>query len=154
MRFTALLTVQWQADKKSGLVSELSDLINRHIKNKQYGESIENFSVTVYLVNPPTGSEHLFKDFKPKYTEYKLLKSRLTGENFEIKKEYHYSIKITGKLFENFIKGSDKESKRIVAQQILQSFSYLDKLPEKVRDFEKDRLKADVAALFKELKLL
>ena len=47
-----------------------------------------------------------------------------------------------------------KESKRIVAVEILKSLDNLDIIPKKVKDFDKERFKADMYNFFKENNLV
>lgn len=136
------------------VVSELSDRINAYIKKQDYGNGILEYEVILYVVNMPEGYEHLFKDFKPKYVEHKLLTNKHTGEKFEISKYFNYSVKIEGALYDQFISATDLESKRILALEILKSLSYLDALPKKVKDFDRERFKSDMEAFFREQNLL
>lgn len=136
------------------IVIELSDSINTYLVKRDYGNSILEYEVILYVVNMPEGYEHLYKNFEPKYVEHKLLTNQHTGEKFEINKYFNYSIKIEGALCERFISSSNIDSKRILAQEILKSLSNLDALPKKVKDFDKGRFKADIQQFFKEQNLV
>lgn len=83
----------------------------------------------MYIVNPPIGYEHLFKDFKPKFIEHKVSINKHTGELLEIDRYFNYSVKITGETYSSFIGGTEEESKKILATTILKSLSQLDALP-------------------------
>ena len=46
--------------------------------------------------------------------------------------------------YEEFISVSDEESKKILQDKIIESLENLDKLPKKVKDFDKVRFKNDL----------
>jgi hypothetical protein len=160
MEFTLALTIDSNsmgenvAQKKSLLINDFFKQVNDYIKKRDYGDDIKQCLIGFYVVNPPKGYEHLHKDFKPKYTEHKVLTNRLTGDKIEIEKQFHYSIKINGAYFEEFVSANETESRMILAQEILNSLSNLDFLPKKVNDFDKEKLKSDMKTFFKEHDLL
>lgn len=160
MDFSLALTIdsfsigESMAQKKSVLINDFFRQINAYIKGRDYGNGIYQYLVSLYVVNPPKGYEHLHKDFKPKFTEYKALTNKLSGEKMEIEKQFHYSVKIKGENFEEFVCATDEESKKILAQEILNSLSNLDALPKKVKDFDKERFKEDIEQFFKSEKLI
>jgi hypothetical protein len=129
------------------VVSELSNRINAYIEKQDYGNSILEYEVILYVVNMPNGYEHLYKDFKPKYVENKVLTNKHTGDKFEINKSFNYSIKIEGELYSNFVSASHEDCKRILALEILKSLSHLYLLPKKANNFDKERFKADLEKL-------
>lgn len=139
---------------KSSIVYDLGENISEYIKKLDYGEGIVEYAIKLYIVNPPIGFEHLFKDFKPKFTEHKLIPNKYTGEKLELNKYFNYSIKITGDLYDKFVTGTVEESEKILATEISNSLSNLDLLPKKIKDFDKERFRADMQQFFKEQKLL
>ena len=138
---------------KSAIVYELAKSINEYIRQFDY-RGISEYAIIMYIVNPPIGSEHLFKYLKPKFIEHKVLRNKYTGELFEINKYFNYSVKITGKTYSSFVRGTEEESKKILATTILKSLSQLDALPKKIKDFDKERFKRDLEQFFKEQLLL
>ncbi|GAA0875034.1 hypothetical protein GCM10009118_14420 [Wandonia haliotis] len=154
LRIDAFSMGEDMAKKKSFIINDFSKQINAYIKVRDYGNDIYQYLVSIDVVNPSEGYEHLYKDFKPKYTEYKALINKFSGDKMEIEKQFHYSIKITGELFDEFISTTETEGRKILAQELLKSLSNLDALPKKVKDFDKERFKADMEAFFKEQNLL
>ncbi|MCD2425925.1 hypothetical protein LQ567_24290 [Niabella pedocola] len=132
------------------MVSELWDNINASLEKQDYGNSILEYEIILYVINMPKGYEHLYTDFKPKYIEHKLLTNKLTGEKYEINKYFNYSIKIEGELYSKFISSVTGDSKRILASEILKSLLYLDALPKKVDDFDKEQFRADMECFLDE----
>jgi len=153
MKLVSTLHIDREAQKKSLLITDLFRGINDFIKNKKYGHGIYQYMISLYVINPPEGYEHLFKDFKPKFTEHKLTKNRFTGERVEIKKQFHYSIRIDGNAYSDFVKASKMKTKKILASEILKSLSNLDALPKKVKDFNRERFKSDIENYFRKIKL-
>jgi hypothetical protein len=139
---------------KSSVVYDFGKNIIEYIKKLDYGEGIVEYAIKLYIVNPPIGFEHLFKDFKPKFIEHKLIPNKYTGEKLELNKYFNYSIKITGDLYNKFLTGTVEESEKILATEILNSLSNLDALPKKIKDFDKERFKADMEQFFKAQKLV
>lgn len=154
MDFKVVLTLSKDAQNKSALINNLFSDINNFVVDGKYGEGIYEYLVSLYVINPPIGYEHLHKDFIPKYTEYKLVNNKFIGKKLEIKKQFHYSIKIDGKAYSNFLKASEEENKKLLAKEILKSLSNLDKLPKKVKDFDKERFKSDMEQFFKSENLI
>ncbi|MCZ8169770.1 MAG: hypothetical protein ACK5RV_07820 [Flavobacterium sp.] len=160
MDFSLALTIdsfsigESMAQKKSVLINDLFKRINGYIKGRDYGNGIYQYLISLYVINPPKGYEHLHKDFKPKFTEYKALTNKISGEKMEIEKQFHYSVKIKGENFEEFVSANETESKKLLAQEILRSLSNLDALPKKVKDFDKERFKEDLEQFFKSEKLI
>lgn len=160
MEFSLALTIdshsmgESEAQKKSLLINDFFGQVNSYIKDRKYGNDIYQYLVSLYIVNPPKGYEHLHKDFKPKYTEYKALINKFSGDKMEIEKQFHYSIKVTGERFKEFVSASETESRKILAQEILNSLSNLEALPKKVKDFDKEKFKTDMQQFFKEQNLM
>jgi hypothetical protein len=101
----------------------------------------------------PEEYQHLYRDLKPKFTEHKLLTNKHTLEKYEINKYFNYSIKIKGELFNKFIEATPKNGTRILALEILKSFSNIDSLPKNVKDFDKEKFKTDMYEFFKKKNL-
>lgn len=154
MKLTVALTLDRDAQSKGQLIIKLFSDINQFINDKSYGSGIFEYLIICQIVNPPIGYEHIFKDFRPKFIENKLMTIRLTGEPLLVEKQFSYSIKISGNNFEKFINGSDSESMKVLSREILSSFFHLDALPKKVKDFDKEQFKADMEYYFKEQKLI
>lgn len=154
MEFAVSLTIDNKAERKSVIIENFFKEINFFVKSKEYGEGINQYLIILYVINPPVGYEHLHKDFKPKFVEYKSLTNNLTGEPFIIEKQFSYSLKINGENFEEFVSVADEQSKKLLAKEILNSLYNLDALPKKVKDFDKERFKADLKQFFKEQDLI
>lgn len=154
MRFKITLEIDRDADHKSQLINQLSDEINIFLNKNNYGEDIQNYLLGCICIKTKEGYEGWYKVRKPKYTDYKKVVNRLTGEEMEISKTFENDFKIDNELYEDFIDSSDELSKKILAKEILNSLSNLDSLPKKVKNFDKEKFRYDLRLFFEDLGLI
>lgn len=154
MRFKITLEIDRDADHKSRLIHELSDEIEIFLNEKEYGEDIQNYLLGCICIKTKEGYEGWYKIRKPKYTHYKKVVNRLTGEEMEISKTFENDFKIDNKLYEDFIDSSDEVSNKILAKEILNSLSNLDSLPKKVKKFDKEKFRYDFRLFFEDRGLI
>lgn len=136
-------------EHKLSVIETFSNEINIEFRNKNYGNSIDDFNLICILVKTKPGYEDWYIPKKPKYIEYKIYRNKLTGQELEIKNQYSIEFKIDNKLYDKFEVASDKESKKILAEKILESFKHLDKLPKKIKNFDAEKFKSDIEIFFK-----
>lgn len=154
MNFNIEISIEEEAIKKNIVIISLEKELNNYINHKNYGKDVETFTIRLNCINPPKGFEHLFKLLPPKYIDFKIVKNIHTGEYQEFRKHFFLSINIIGDNYEKFISSTDEESKKILAREVLKSFVHLDKLPKKIKDFDKEKFKADVEKFFRQQNLL
>lgn len=150
MKFAIVLTIDKEAVSKSALIHSLSQKINESIQSKEYGDGLHEYLLSLIVINPPVGFEHLHKPFKPKFTDYKSIINRYTDEKVEIVKQYHYSIKIDGDAYIYFLKANEIESRNFIASKILESLKNLELLPKKIQYFDKERFTSDLRTILNE----
>lgn len=150
MEFNIDKTISEEAKEKNKVTLSLEKDLAEYLKSKDYGKDIKTYTIKLNCVNPPKGFEHLFKLLPPKYIDLKVSKNIHTGEEQEFRKHFFCSINITGDYYDDFVNSSDGESRKLLARKILESFEHLDKLQKKVKDFDKEKFKADVEQFFKE----
>jgi hypothetical protein len=137
-----------EASHKLEVVESLSNQFASFFERKDYGSGVKSILIICILVKTKPGYEDWFKVRRPKFTEYKLLENKITGYKKVIEKEFAYEIRIDHNDFDEFISQYDKVSKKILALRVLDSLSNLDKLPKKVKDFDKERFNADIQDFF------
>jgi hypothetical protein len=140
-------------DKKSKIVDKLVKDFNIYIQKKEY-YGINDFVVKLYIKLPRENVDHLYKMYKPKFIEKKVLRNPHTNEIFELNKYFDYSVMITDSLYFIFLEGTDTESKKIIARAIYNSFSKLDYLSKKVKEFNLKKFKNDLQQFFVERNLI
>lgn len=148
MEFGITQELDTGTNKKSNLIQEISDNLESFLKNKNYGKDVETFLIGFVGIRTKPGYEEWYKERKPKYIDYKVIKS-FTNQPIEIRKKYGYDIKFDYELYDEFVNGTEEESSKLLARKILDSFSHLDKLPKKIKDFDKEKFKSDVEEFFK-----
>lgn len=154
MKFRISLRVDNGAYNKVNLINSLTDSLEAYFAPKNYGIDVEDILVGLTCLYISEGFEHLYKTYPPKYTDYKTIKNKYTGELIELNKYFNYSFNFSNEKYEEFIEASDEESKKILAYEIFDSLSNLDALPKKVKSFDKERFKADLKTFFKEQNLI
>lgn len=154
MKFAISIRIDQRANDKSRIVVSISEELKAFFRDKFYGEDIQDYSIGFTCVLPPEGFEHLFKKKKPAYVDDKTTKNRFTGEPHRMFKLFLDSIDLDSTEYADFVDSSDEESKKILAKKILESLENLDKLPKKVKDFDKERFKQDMEEFFRAQNLL
>lgn len=154
MELKVALTLGTEVQSKGQLINELFSEINEFVQNRNFGNGTSEYLIICYIINPPKGYEHLFVEFKPKFIEYKSLTNKLTEESFVIERQFSYRMKIDGEKFDKFVNASVENSRKLLSSEILKSLSNLNALPGKVKDFDKERFRADIALFFRENNLI
>lgn len=154
MRFRITVEIDVESEHKSKIIRELSDDLETFFSSKNYGEDIQNYLLGCICIRTKKGYEDWYKIRKPKYTDYKKTKNKLTGEDYEIIKTYENDFKLDNEIYEEFVSSTDEESKKILAHEILNSLSNLNSLPKKVNNFDRERFKTDLKTFFKEQNLI
>ncbi len=156
MEFNIEKTVSEEAlvKDKNNLILSLEEDTRNYLKNRNYGEDVKYYTIKLSCVNPPQGFEHLFKLLPPKYIDLKVSKNVHTGEEQRFEKHFFCSINIIGNLYDEFVNSSDENSKKLLVEKIVESFEHLDKLPKKVKDFDKERFTTDVEEFFRKQGLI
>ncbi|MCZ8319767.1 MAG: hypothetical protein O9303_13280 [Silanimonas sp.] len=155
MNFSITLEIDKDAYHKSNLIHSLSKEINHFLEGKKIGEDILNYYIGCICIKTLPGYEKWYQVRNPKYKELQIIKSIFpNGDDIIIKKSFSNDIKIDGEEYDDFITVSDEESKKILAKKIIESLENLDKLPKKVKDFDKEKFKETITDFFKERNLI
>lgn len=154
MNISISLIMDPLAKHKSNIIVSMSQELKAFFADRFYGEDIQDYSIGFTCVLPPEGFEHLFKKKKPAYVDDKTTKNKFTGEPHRMFKLFLDSIDLDSREYADFVDSSDEESRKILARKILESLENLDKLPKKVKDFDKERFKQDMEEFFREQNLL
>ena len=134
----------------------IDNFSKRYLENtfveRDYGADVQNVAILIILIKTRPGYEKWFNARKPKYIEYTSGYSLLTGEPvfWEWKKRFVIEIRFDGELFDKFIEADDEQAKCILAKESHKALDLLDKLPKRLKNFDKERFKEDVANYYKE----
>ena len=149
MEFNISITIDEKAKHKSHLIIALSEALKEYFQDKNYGEDIKDYIIGCICILPPEGFEKFNKPKKPIYIDDKTTKNRFTGEELRMHKLFINEFNFNADEYEEFISVSDEESKKILENKIIESLENLDKLPKKVKDFDKVRFKNDLLTFLK-----
>ena len=149
MKFGISITIDKKAEHKSHLIIALSEALKEYFQDKNYGEDIKDYIIGCICILPPEGFEKFNKPKKPTYVDYKITKYIYTGEEHIMNKLFINRFNFNPDEYEEFISASDEESKKILENKIVESLENLDKLPKKVKDFDKVKFKTDLLAFLK-----
>jgi hypothetical protein len=111
--------------EKSTIVYDLSRSLNEYFIQKDFGNDVKKISIGFLMVFARQGYESWYKEKKPKYIEYKVSKSPLTGEAIEIFKTFFCEIRFPDELILRYIESDDNESKKLLCRSILNTFMVL-----------------------------
>jgi hypothetical protein len=149
MNLKLTLEIDNSAEKKAKSIIELSQKITYFFKDKSYGDDLEEVSIGIICIKTKIGYEEWYKLRKPKYISYKKTKNKLTGVEYIVSKSFSYDIKIDNELYNSFIDSNELDGLKILAREILNSFSNFNSLPKKeVKEFDKDKFYTDLESFF------
>lgn len=142
MKLGVSVNVSIEVEDKTQIIHSLFNELEMNFSKKNYGKGLLQIIIEIVCLSPEF--EEFFPLRKPKYIE---LKEYVTeGINIKEEKLFTYSLKIDFILFKN---QTIQANKHLLALEILKSLSNLDALPKKVKDFDKERFKADMEAFLK-----
>ena len=151
MKFIFGISCSPEVNNKVYFITELERKLNDYFKNRNYRGGINEYAIFFDVNNYPEGYEHLRHYYKPKYINYKIITNEHTGKQLEIDQQFNYSINIdnvNSNMYDKFVKATEEESKKMIVVEILNSLTYLDKLPKKVNNFDKEQFKSDLLHFF------
>ncbi|MBR1636607.1 MAG: hypothetical protein IJ687_02010 [Bacteroidales bacterium] len=138
--------------KKTWWLRDFSrDYLESVFIDRSYGKDIENISIVIILIRHIPGYEAWDKPRRPKYIEHYESVSYITGEpvRWEWNKRFVIEIRFNNDVYDEFLKADDEQSKRIIARETLKALELLDKVPKRLKDFDKERFRTDVANYYR-----
>jgi len=129
--------------ERCDLIVSLSDKLENYFADKSYGSSVKEFLIGVICVRPEF--DFFFSHRKPRYIESFI--ERRSCMELKVYKSYSYEIKLDYQSFTNI---PIAQFQIALFKEILDSFHHLDRLPKKIREFDKERLKADFIAFLEQ----
>ena len=138
--------------KKTWWLRDFSrDYLESVFIDRSYGKDIENISIVIILIRHIPGYEAWDKPRRPKYIEHYESVSYITGEpvRWEWNKRFVIEIRFNNDVYDEFLKADEEQSKRIIARETLKALELLDKVPKRLKDFDKERFRTDVANYYR-----
>ena len=87
------------------------------------------------IVKSRIGYEEWNKIKKPKFIDFKVVKSKLTGLENEIHKTFRYEIKISDDKIDRFINAGEADGAKLIAREIKNNLQSLQNSLKKIGDF-------------------
>lgn len=137
--------------KKASLIKDLSEqYLKNAFKDTFYGEDVKEVEINIILIKTQPGYEKWFTPRPPRYYKHKVI-TFMGGEQLVLNKHYTIEIRFDNALYDEFLTADENETKKILARESMKALALLDNMPKRLKDFDKNRFRADVAALFKTL---
>ena len=126
--------------------------LEEHFLTLNYGPDVEEIVIAYTIIKTKPGYEEWYKPKRPKYTEYGGWITFGPGgpKDRERRKEFWIDYRIDGDLYDAFIEADEEQAICILACEILNSLELLDKLPKRLKQFDKERFKSDVSDYFQQ----
>lgn len=131
-------------EDKIQAINYVSNSLEKFLSAKNYGEDLNELLIGVICVAPEFDKFNVPR--KPKFTDFK--EGIVSGIKVIEQKSFTYEIKID---YEQFYDSSENERVIFIIEQILDSLENLDKIPKKVKNFDKEKFKNDVKEYLSQL---
>ena len=141
-----------------------SDVINsfsdNHVvpffKDKDYGDDVRSVVIIVFLTSYRGA---ITRPFRPRYVFHKESLSIRCDEfgnplSTIIDRRFYFEAVIQGDLYDEILKAPNHRKEQILAECVVNSLFNIDKLPKRLKDFDKEAFKADMISLFRSLGLI
>lgn len=141
------------SDNKKNIVLDLSDALKKYFKDKNYGDDVEYIIIGVMTLKLIPGLERLQKPMKAQYIlEYKE-PTNIRFDTPPIKKCYSYQFRLEDEDYEDYVKKSSKESLKVLKKELVKSFDKFNRLPKKIKEFDKIKFIEDFREFLDNYKL-
>ena len=126
-----------------------SRFLDDFFSTKSYGKDVEEIEIAAILVKMLPGYEDWHRPKRPKYYDYYF--SQLIPMNPPVifNKRFVIQIRFSNEVYDRYLKSTGDESDAIIAQEFYRALDILDKLPKRLKDFDKEGFKKDVETLFR-----
>ena len=128
----------------SPIIQDLSNEMNNYFEDQIYGPDLQSLKIRFILALPKQGYENWYKEKKPKFIDSKDSVSKLTGEIYQVKKEFSYEVKLSEEILRQILNITEGEKKMILIKELLKSLHNVKNLPKKVKNFNKNKFINDI----------
>jgi len=148
MLFDIGLKSDTPAGPKMQYIATLKEEMKAWFKDKDYGKDVLDciLLMSVYSsmrrINTPT------------YVDHKVKINRFTGLPIEMNKLFMYEIHFNQAEYAKFIAAYEDDARKLLARLLMDSLYNLQSLPKKIKDFDKQRFKADMEEFFRQRGLI
>lgn len=143
IEFGIELDTDTKAYKKAHLVTRLSGNLETYLETRNYGSGVYELLIRFICQEEVPGSEAFQKVRKPRFVDVEEIEL-IGGGTEKVYKLFSYDMKMNGDTYNAYVSSPDQMSLMLLAQEIINSLVNIDKLPKRVRDFDREKFKADV----------
>ena len=132
-------------EKKKDFIERFSSSITEPaFKDCSFGKDVKAISISIILIKTRPGFEKWDQPRRPRFTEL------LIGRDGKVlwEKRFEIEIRFDGELFDAFLAADDDEAGKILARESYRALDQLDRLPKRLKDFDKEGFRAAVKDLF------
>ncbi len=144
--------------RKRESLKQFSSMIQSYFSDRTYGNDIMTISISIIMVRMESGYESWFKPRRPRYISYEELRPPIGWEKCRerriIEKEYQIETRLSNDAYDKLLMANDEDSWCIFSQETMKALELLDKLPKRLKDFNKDLFRHDVRQFFMDHSLL
>lgn len=123
--------------------------LNSFFIHKYYGEDVKELEIAAIILKMHPGYENWHIPKRPKYYYYHF--SHIIAGNPPIiwNKRFTIETRLSNEDYNALITADSDEADAIIAKVFYRALDQLDKLPKRLKDFDKEGFKRDVEALFR-----
>lgn len=139
---------------KTVFVEHLSkEVLENAFATRDYGTDVQEICIYIVLIKTQPGFERFFQPRRPQYIQHKESRILPFSDDKPLvwDKRFHIEIRFDGKVYDDFISADEDLAKHILARETLIALNLLDKLPKRLKDFDKEAFRADVKELYQSL---
>jgi len=149
MEFTlSIITTEEIVSHKNFVIHNLSRSMNIFFKEKKYGNGLLHFNIGFMIVKSRIGYEEWNKIKKPKFIDFKVVKSKLTGLENEIHKTFRYEIKLSDETIDQFTNAGEADGAKLITRVIKNNLQSLQNSLKKISDFNYSAFIEDLEIYF------
>ena len=124
-----------------------SDYLEVYFRDRDYGKDVKEINIFILLTRTRCGRQ-FFHVHRPRYYD-DFEHVYADGTTIRCRKEFDIEIGFDNELYDSFLAADEEQAKKILARETLKALELLDKLPKKVKDFDKESFKRDVESLYR-----
>lgn len=140
MNFEITIETESSVQKKLSSLRELSKAISLFLSEKHYGDGVKNFFIGVICIKTRPGYEEWYKPRKPNYKDFEMVEVKVDIYE-KVIGIFTYDLKLD---YEKIRRGEENDNLDYLVHLIISSLDNLDKIPKKIKNFDRQKIKEDL----------
>jgi hypothetical protein len=130
-----------EAERNARAVQRFVDVLADAL-DQDYGADLQNFTIGLVCMRSRPAYEDWYKPRRPRFQTRQRVRL-LDGASIELANAFGYDVRLTEEEYDQFVSASPRDAVELVSAKLRNSLSALDKLPSKVKEFDRSRFQAD-----------